>query len=478
MSLLSKLPTKEDKDFADFFNENKISNYQSFIEDINIIKRAENRSTYPLFIIPSSLSNVANKKPPIILPKESPFKNFQTNRVFNFTQEQINKINQYKSQNKIVELNEYYKMIGFVKHLEEEKLRKKNYEERELLKKNNADSTITFNIEYFISIAKEISIDLTIPIKPQYPFKPQKTKIDKTYSKDFKSISLLGVSFIFAIVSTVLFFVFWEKNDGIVGFLMLISIFIFLYSFFFEDIFKKDFWLFETQIDVKYTEKEIEIRESKENEYYQRNFEIYQNTLLPKYEKEFKAYENKIEEQQIRFNNSFPLIVKNIWLHEIISKTGYQKTNNAPQRGALENNLFASLMKLYPEYIKVDTVVNYYYPDMTLDINGKVFIDIEIDEPYDYKTKIETHYIGSKDDERNNWFVQNNWFVLRFSEFQIKNNLTKCIDIVNEVVQFTLTGNTIHFVNLNNLTKEIQMPLWSKEEARLMAINNYRSKLN
>ncbi len=91
MSLLSKLPTKEDKDFADFFNENKISNYQSFIEDINIIKRAENRSTYPLFIIPSSLSNVANKKPPIILPKDPPFKNFQTNRVFNFTQEQINK---------------------------------------------------------------------------------------------------------------------------------------------------------------------------------------------------------------------------------------------------------------------------------------------------------------------------------------------------------------------------------------------------
>ena len=130
MSLHSKLQTKEDKDFADFFNENKISNYQSFIEDINIIIRAENRSTYPIFIVPSSLSNVANKKPPIILPKEPPFKNFQTNRFFNFTQEQINKINQYKSQNKIVELKEYYKMIGYVKHLEEEKKRKKNYEER------------------------------------------------------------------------------------------------------------------------------------------------------------------------------------------------------------------------------------------------------------------------------------------------------------------------------------------------------------
>ena len=46
-----------------------------------------------------------------------------------------------------------------------------------------------------------------------------------------------------------------------------------------------------------------------------------------------------------------------------------------------------------------------------------------------------------------------------------------------EVVQFTLTGNTIHITNINNLTKEIEMPLWSKEEARLMAINNYRSKL-
>ncbi len=69
-------------------------------------------------------------------------------------------------------------------------------------------------------------------------------------------------------------------------------------------------------------------------------------------------------------------------------------------------------------------------------------IDIEIDEPYEYKTKKEIHYIGCGDEDRNKYFISNNWFVIRFTENQIKNHLAECVDIVKAFVHFIDYGDT------------------------------------
>ena len=102
-------------------------------------------------------------------------------------------------------------------------------------------------------------------------------------------------------------------------------------------------------------------------------------------------------------------------------------------------------------------------------------IDIEIDEPYDFQTRKEIHYIGCGNEERNKFFVQNDWFVLRFSENQIKNHLFECVDIVKALIHFIECGDTSKLNEIESIIIHIQEPRWSKEKSRMLAIENYRT---
>jgi hypothetical protein len=79
--------------------------------------------------------------------------------------------------------------------------------------------------------------------------------------------------------------------------------------------------------------------------------------------------------------------------------------------------------------------------------------------------------VGSNDEKRDSVFAKNNWFVLRFTESQVNYALSECISIVQELVQFTQSGNTQHLINLTQLSRSIEVLCWTKEEARLMAMN-------
>lgn len=165
------------------------------------------------------------------------------------------------------------------------------------------------------------------------------------------------------------------------------------------------------------------------------------------------------------------------YLKNSYSSISYNRTQSPPQRGFYENKLFEALMYEFPQYVKVDVEIEGYYPDITLEIDEHICIDIEIDEPYEFKTKKEIHYIGI-DDIRNETITNCNWFVLRLAEDQIKYNLTGCIKIIKALVDFIKNPNEENLDQYQKLADSIKIKQWTKEEARLMAIQDSRKKFD
>lgn len=177
-------------------------------------------------------------------------------------------------------------------------------------------------------------------------------------------------------------------------------------------------------------------------------------------------------ELRIRIRSILDSYLKNSY-----SCKSYNNTLSPPQRGFYENKLFEVLMHEFPQYVKIDVEIEGYYPDITLEIDEDIYIDIEIDEPYDFKTKKEIHYIGI-DDNRNKTITNCNWFVLRFAEDQIKYCLEKCVNTIKALVTFIKMPNEENLNQYLATTNSIKIKQWTKEEARLMAIQNSRMKFD
>src|SRR5690606_9268907 len=79
---------------------------------------------------------------------------------------------------------------------------------------------------------------------------------------------------------------------------------------------------------------------------------------------------------------------------------------------------------------------NPFEPDFALidennDIN--LFIDIEIDEPYDGITRQPIHYTNYNK-QRDTFFKNRGWIVIRFAEYQVVKNTLGCCKFIVEVV--------------------------------------------
>ena len=72
-----------------------------------------------------------------------------------------------------------------------------------------------------------------------------------------------------------------------------------------------------------------------------------------------------------------------------------------------------------------------YKPDIAIIWREKnIFIDIEIDEPYDIVSRKPIHYIGCSDRLRNVYFLDNGWNIIRFAEKQIVSSLPEVVEYV------------------------------------------------
>jgi hypothetical protein len=100
-----------------------------------------------------------------------------------------------------------------------------------------------------------------------------------------------------------------------------------------------------------------------------------------------------------------------------------------------------------------------YEPDIVLfDKNMNLYIDIEIDEPYDGYYRYPTHFINPEDEIKQDnirdlFFTESGWIVIRFTEKQVHCQAYECIDYLRNVLNSLYNRN---FVNDTTCNRENQ----------------------
>jgi hypothetical protein len=118
-----------------------------------------------------------------------------------------------------------------------------------------------------------------------------------------------------------------------------------------------------------------------------------------------------------------------------------------------------------------------YEPDFALideKENLNLFIDIEIDEPYDGIGRFATHYKG-QDTYRNQYFNDRGWIVIRFSEKQVHENAKGCCRHIAEVIK-SVNKNFSMAQELQNSPIVQEEPFWTKVKAERWAKGGYREE--
>ena len=200
----------------------------------------------------------------------------------------------------------------------------------------------------------------------------------------------------------------------------------------------------------------------------------YQNYLNDYFEK-LNSYNNRIDEFEKGLNRYKDDYIYQKYLQEIKSKMAFNRSNEVIKKGRTEDRFLEKLLRAFkPDDLKINISVNTYksafYPDFLFVSKDKDFcIDIEIDERYDYETKKPIHFIGS-DNERNNYFLDKNCFIIRFTEEQITEQPDKCCLFIKEIVNVISKPQSYELNTYIQKTKP-----WTYEEAYLHAKGNTRN---
>jgi hypothetical protein len=123
------------------------------------------------------------------------------------------------------------------------------------------------------------------------------------------------------------------------------------------------------------------------------------------------------------------------------------RTGRSNQKGYKENDFYNEI-KLQISDIEltnnVHMVIPYYNkpyePDIVLfDKSLNLYIDIEIDEPYDGYYRYPTHYVNPEDEIKQDnirdlFFNESGWIVIRFTEKQVHCQANECIEHIKNVL--------------------------------------------
>ena len=153
------------------------------------------------------------------------------------------------------------------------------------------------------------------------------------------------------------------------------------------------------------------------------------------------------------------------------------------QKGYKENDFFNEI-KLQIFDIELTNNVhmvipNYnkpYEPDIVLfDKRLNLYIDVEIDEPYDGFYRYPTHNYRAEDDFKQDnirdlFFTESGWVVIRFTEKQVHKQPTECIDYIKNVI------NSIYSKEFSKTAKCELENQWDENLCTQWQLNNYREK--
>ena len=173
----------------------------------------------------------------------------------------------------------------------------------------------------------------------------------------------------------------------------------------------------------------------------------------------------------------FPIVVPPLHNAKILPES---KSNENVTKGVSEKAFMQKLKHTFGPCVKDNATFDIpgssldrkYSPDAILK-HSNIAVVIEIDEPYSGTLRKPTHYLNSYDVDRNNFFSQNGWIVVRFAEEQIVKEGDSCIYfLVNLINSIDPDRN----FNCAAASWPKLIPQWTLGEAEKMAIEGYREK--
>lgn len=171
-------------------------------------------------------------------------------------------------------------------------------------------------------------------------------------------------------------------------------------------------------------------------------------------------------------------LVKN-FTTKLVYTRGIQQVNYI--KGVSENYFEKYLRKYFSDceissdYFVLNDKIGYSSDFSLLPPRKEVAIDIEIDEPYQGKSK-EPHHCQDegKDHRRNLYFLKRGWIVVRFSEYQVVLYPDGCCrEIAKVLAKYNINQYLEAFADIPELQSAQS---WTIEDARVLASRKFREK--
>jgi len=207
--------------------------------------------------------------------------------------------------------------------------------------------------------------------------------------------------------------------------------------------------------------------------------------LKERYQRDLTYYQQeyaKFQQMQKRLNQlSRSELIKEISLQQL-KRTVLPEEGENPKIGLSERDFYRRyLVKYFGDNICTDRMLpnenndRPYYPDFVFTIPElRLYIDIEIDEPYSpLKGNPKPKHYQGKDDDRDQFFLSQGWFIIRFSERQIIEQPDACCKTIAQCVREIVQDDRFleKFTDTPDLQPEEQ---WTEAEAQQMILRNER----
>ncbi len=201
------------------------------------------------------------------------------------------------------------------------------------------------------------------------------------------------------------------------------------------------------------------------------------SNLLPRLQcknKEIEPYNNLLEERSKKL----------LFLLSKIVQSPSNQGNAGVQQGVSEKQFFIYLCRYFSGIYEFCMGAEFPIPGTSLSYTADFIlihqptclaIDIEIDEPYDGKTGKPHHCVDqNKDQQRNRFFLDRNWVVIRFSEYQVVKYPEGCCKAIAQVIS-QITGDHRGLIKLQNIKDLLPHKQWKNKEAVYMARTKFRN---
>lgn len=156
------------------------------------------------------------------------------------------------------------------------------------------------------------------------------------------------------------------------------------------------------------------------------------------------------------------------------------KQESTAQQGVSERTFYYWLLRYFPqvcqggEFPIPDTGLRYSADFILYHKKSGLAIDLEIDEPYEGRSGTPHHCSDDpKDARRNQFFLERNWVVVRFSEWQVVKHPVSCCKVIASVVA-QITGDYSILIPFQGIADLPPCKQWTTKEAARMAKERYR----